>query len=88
MAEINRRDAFKALAALTASVGMSVTPVTTSDIDGLELILVRHAGRLSPEEVKCFRDNWKLGCQDTALANVKVLVMPDDFDVEFVRSTS
>jgi hypothetical protein len=83
---VNRRDALKALAAVVAATGLTVTPITAEDVRGVELILLKVRGRLSQDSMANIRAVWRDGVRGTALEYTMTIVLASDVDVEFVRS--
>jgi len=89
MSELSRRDAFKSLAALAAMTGMSVTPVTTQDAQGVELVLLKLKKPMSMAGESRLHVYFQRAVEGTPLEGVKVLVYrEDELDVEFVRTRS
>ena len=83
---MDRREALKSLTALAGATGASVTPVTTREADGVEVVLLKVKGRCSHDTMERLRETWLQAVADTALAKTKVLVLDDGLEVEFVRT--
>jgi hypothetical protein len=85
---MDRRNALKALASVVgATTGMTVTPVTTQDAHGVEVVLIKcKRGAPSLETIERLRASWKAGVTGTALENTKVLVFDDSMDIELIRT--
>jgi len=84
---MDRRDALKALASVVGATGMTVTPVTTQDAYGVEVVLIKcKRGAPTLEIIERLRESWKAGVAGTALENTKVLVFDDSMDIELVRT--
>jgi hypothetical protein len=82
---MNRRDALKALTSVAGAAGLTVTPVTTQEAQGVELVLLKPASPMSMNQMELLRQVWQDAVQGTALAETKALIL-DDVDVEFVRT--
>ena len=84
---MDRRDALKALASVVGATGMTVTPVTTQDAHGVEVVLIKlKRGAPTVEVLERLRESWKVGVAGTALENTKVLVFDDSMDIELIRT--
>lgn len=81
---MDRRDALKALSAIAVASGLTVTPVTTLDVQGVELVLIKAKGLISGETAKRISQYWQQGVQGTALEHTRVVVLSDGLEVEFV----
>ena len=84
---MDRRDALKALAGVVGATGMTVTPVTTQDAHGVEVVLIKcKRGAPSLDTIDRLRESWTAGVAGTALETTKVLVFDDSMDIELVRT--
>lgn len=82
---MDRRDALKALGSVAAGAGLTVTPVTTKDAERVSLIVMKLQGRLSDAMRQNLRSSWRLAVAGTDLEHVKMVVLEDGMDLEFVR---
>lgn len=83
---MNRRDALKSLASLVGATGLTVTPVTTLEAQGVELTILRCPGVMSQEQAERLTHYWTEAVKGTALENRKVIVLMEGLTVEFVRT--
>jgi hypothetical protein len=83
---MDRREALKGLATLASGAGMTVAPVMTEDVKGVEMVIFRIPGVISMEQAQRLRAYWSDACEGTALAGVKTVVLTDGVDIEFVRT--
>lgn len=83
---MNRREALQALTSVAATTGMSVTPVTTEEAKGVELVIVRVAEPVSQEWFARFTAYWADACKGTALESVRCLLVEKSIEIEFVRT--
>jgi hypothetical protein len=83
---MDRRDALKALTLLAGSTGLTVTPVTTREAGGVELVVLKAKGRLSAAMQLHLRDSWTAGVQGTALEQTRAIIVDDALEIEFVRT--
>lgn len=81
---MNRRDALKSLALVAGAAGLTVTPVTTQDAQGVELVLLKTREMLDDEQVARLLSSWQACVAGTALETVRTLIL-DGVDVEVVR---
>lgn len=82
MVEMNRREALKSLA---AAANISITPVSTTDAEGVELIILRCHARLSRAYKEQLVHGWRQAVSGTVLETVKVIVTDESIDVQIVR---
>jgi hypothetical protein len=82
---MDRRDALKALGSLAAATGISVQPVTASDVERVTMVVLKPNTILSDEEIANLRRSWEQACVGTGLENIKAVVIDGSVDVEFVR---
>ncbi len=83
---MDRRDALKALTLLASTTGLAVTPVTTQELQGVELVLLRMKGRASCEAIGRLRASWLAAVTGTALETTRVIVFDEQVEAEFVRT--
>lgn len=83
---MDRREALKSLTALAGATGLTVSPVTTREAEGVALVLLKVNGRCSDETCKRLHADWLAAVEGTALAQTKALVIADGLEVEFVRT--
>jgi hypothetical protein len=84
---MDRRDALKALSSIAVASGLTVTPVTTLDVQGVELVLIKCPGLVSQETAARIRALWLEGMKGTALEHIRTVVLTDGLEVDFVRTT-
>lgn len=83
---MDRRDALKALTLLASSTGLTMTPVTTVEASGIELVLLKPTRPLSQMQQAFLRDAWTEGIKGTALERTRMVVLDPHIDLEFVRT--
>ena len=81
---VNRRDALKSLAALAGAMGISVTPVTTQEAAGVEMVILKSDRLLSLAQCAQIKALWTEACVGN-LARAKVTVLHAGLTIEFVR---
>jgi hypothetical protein len=66
--------------------GMTVTPVTTQEAQGVELVILKTPGPISDETVQRLNSTWATCVSGTSLAGVRTVVLTDGMQAEFVRT--
>lgn len=82
MDDMNRREALKSLA---AAAGIAITPISTIEAEGAELIILRCSGKVSMAYREQLVAAWRQAVSGTALASVKAIVTDESLNVEIVR---
>lgn len=83
---MDRRDALKALGALAAATGMSVTPITTRDAEGVAVLVLKVNTLLSVEQAAYMRASLDAVLEGTPLEGVKVLVLDRETSIEVIKA--
>lgn len=83
---MDRRESLKALASLTVATGMTLTPVTTQEVQGVELVLVKCPEAISDGQAKRLTEAWAACVAGTSLSKARVIVLDNGMSVEFFRN--
>ncbi len=83
---MDRRDALKALSLIAGATGFTVTPVSTHEARGVELVLLKVKGVISNVAAEHLRHAWLAGVEGTALEHTRAIVLDDHIEAEFVRT--
>lgn len=81
---MDRREALKALTAMAAGSNLTLTPITTRDADGLQLVVLR-VSRNDLRHTQLLFESWQTAVAGTALADVRVIVIPHGMELELMR---
>jgi hypothetical protein len=65
--------------------GLTVTPVTMRDLQGVELVLLRVTRRLSRREAAQLDRAWRAVVKGTVLERARSLILDQGTTVEFAR---
>jgi hypothetical protein len=65
--------------------GLTVTPVTTTDMQGVELVLLKVPGRLRPKAAQQLDQAWRAAVKGTHLEHARTLILDQGTTVEFAR---
>lgn len=84
---MDRREALTTLTALAAGTGLTITPVTTRQADGVQLVVFKSVAHLSDHHVERIRDTWAAVTRGTALEGTKCAVLMPGLEMELVRVT-
>ena len=83
---MQRRDALKRLAALATATGIRMTPITVTELQEVEGVILRMNGRVSAEMLANVRNAWTFAWQGTRLERVPLIVVDDTVkSIEFLR---
>lgn len=82
---MNRRDVLKSFATLVSATGLSVTPVSTEDVAGVEMVIFHSEHVLSNDNAARLKHYWEDACKGTSLEGTKTVIVEKGLDIEFVK---
>jgi hypothetical protein len=65
--------------------GLTVTPVTMTELAGVELVLLKTPRRLSTREARQLDQAWRAAVKGTVLERARSLILDQGTTVEFAR---
>jgi hypothetical protein len=84
VADMDRREALKSFAALVSTAGLTVTPLTASDV-GDGVVVLRFKDHLSQSAKARVVESWRLATNGTPLDGVRALIFDGDVEVSVLK---
>lgn len=81
---MNRREALQTLAGLVSATGLTVTPITEQQAEGIALLVFRTDKRMTIEQRARIEETLELAVEGTPLEGVHCIVLDDGATLEAV----